>query len=177
MTKYVALLRGINVGGNKKIPMADLKKLMEKSGYKNVKTLLASGNVIFDASEKDIVKLRGTIEKFLEKHFGFAIPTLLRTHEDVVALVQSAPFKSVAVTDNTRLYATFLSEKSKRTLKLPYKPSKEKFTVLSSTGHEVFSIFEFVPGVDTPKVMEFLEKEYGKNVTTRNWNTVQKLVL
>ncbi len=176
MTLSVALLRGINVGGNKKVPMADLKKALEKAGCKNVKTLLASGNVVLEAKEKGAA-LRKKLEALLEKTFGFEIPTIVRTMDDVQALVKRAPFTKIAVTENTRLYVTFLGEspKPKGTISIPYRAPTGDFEILATTKTEVISVLTLKPGVTTPKVMEVLEKEFGKDVTTRNWNTVEKI--
>lgn len=175
--KYIALLRGINVGGNKKVPMADLKKLMEKEGYKNVKTLLASGNVIFEATEKNESKLKTTLEKIYEKKFGFTIPVLIRSAESLEKLAKTNPFKGIPVTKDTRLYVTFLSgDKPKGTIKIPYSSETGALKILRASPTEVITVIVLDPKVDTVKMMGILEKEFGKNMTTRNWNTVEKLL-
>jgi uncharacterized protein (DUF1697 family) len=176
MILSVALLRGINVGGNKKVPMADLKKAMAKAGYANVKTLLASGNIVFEAKEKGDV-LRKNLETLLKKTFGFEVPVIVRTMDDVKMLLKKDPFKKIVVTENVRLYVTFLGEgsKAKRTITIPYQAPTGDFEILSANGSEVLSVLRLKPGTTTPKVMDVLEKEFGKNVTTRNWNTVEKI--
>ncbi len=175
--KYIALLRGINVGGNKKVSMADWKKMMGKLGYTNIQTLLNSGNAMFESTEKDIKKLTTTISTNLEKTFGFPIPTLLRTAEQLEKLNASHPFKGITVTPETRLYVTFLSEKPTSTLKIPYVSPTKDFTILRVTPTEVCSVLVLSPKTDSTKVMGILEKEFGKNVTTRNWNTIQKMLV
>ncbi len=176
MPAYVALLRGINVGGNKKVPMADLKKLMEKAGYENVKTLLASGNVVFEASEKNAAKLKTALEKLYEKKFGFTIPVLIRTVEELKALAKTKPFANITMTPETRLYITFLSgDKPKGTIQIPYSSPNNDYRILRASKTEVLSVLT-VTATATVKVMDVLEKEFGKNVTTRNWNTVEKIL-
>jgi uncharacterized protein (DUF1697 family) len=175
MTGFIALLRGINVGGNKKVPMAMLKKALEKAGYENVKTLLASGNVTFEAGKKTPEVLRKELEALLQKTFGFSIPTLVRTQEQIDALLKSNPFKGVPVTKETRLYVTFLSEKPTTKLKIPYTSPEGNFRILRVTEGEVCSVLTITAKAGTVDVMKILEQEFGKNVTTRNWNTVQKL--
>lgn len=177
MPKYVALLRGINVGGNKKVPMADLKKALEALKYKDVKTLLASGNVVFDAPEKDPKKVIATLEKKLEATFGFTIPVILRTHEHLQKLNKANPFKGIQVTDNTRLYVSFLSEKPATKLKIPYTSPDGNYRILLAADSEVISVLEVTPDHGTIDAMSILEKEFGKKITTRNWNTIQKLLL
>src|SRR5579862_9205844 len=109
--KYVALLRGINVGGNKKVPMVELKKVFEDSGFSDVRTLLNSGNVVFSSTEKDVRVLTDKIEIRLEKEFTFHISVIVRTSDAIQSLVESDPFESIIVTSETRLYVTFFSEK------------------------------------------------------------------
>jgi uncharacterized protein (DUF1697 family) len=178
MPTYIALLRGINVGGNKKVSMADLKKALEKAGYSNVKTLLNSGNVVLDADENKPAVVRKDLEALLEKTFKFPVPVLVRTYEELEALEASKPFKGIPVTKDTRLYITFLSDgsKPKGGIKIPYRSPDADFRILSASKREVISVFVLSPGINTPKAMEALEKEWGKDVTTRNWNTVQKLL-
>ncbi len=104
----VAFLRGINVGGHKKIPMADLKKAFESVGLRNVRTVLASGNVVFEASGKD-PHLDQTISRGLEKAFGFPVKVVLRTVRELRTLVASEPFKGAPTGPNVKLYVTFLA--------------------------------------------------------------------
>lgn len=174
--RYAAFLRGINVGGNKKVPMADLKKVLEKHGFRNVLTLLASGNVLFDADEKNAAMLKKTFETVFEKKFGFTSSVILRSAADLAALAVSDPFKGIAVTPDTRLYVTFLSAKPTSGLKIPYVSPNKDFSILRVTDTEIISVLQISPTTDTTKVMTILEKEYGKDVTTRNWNTVQKML-
>ncbi len=114
MIPYVALLRGINVGGKKSVKMEELRKALESLGLKSVKTVLASGNVLFETSEKDSEVLRKSIEEKLKKTFGFQINAILRKISEIQKLVDSNPFQKITVTPETRLYLTFLSEKPKR---------------------------------------------------------------
>ncbi len=176
MMKYVLLLRGINVGGNKIVPMADLKKMLEKSGYRNVKTLLASGNVLLEAEEKKAEQLAEAIGKKFEKTFGFDSHMIVRTTKQIEELVQSEPFKAISVTPDTRLYVTFLSGKPGSTLTIPYTSPDGGFRILRVFEHEVCSVLTLSPKANTVKAMDILEKEFGKNITTRNWNTVMKLI-
>ena len=174
MKKYIVLLRGINVGGHKKVPMADLKKLLEKTGFHNVNTLLASGNVVFESDEENNNKLLEKITSALEKKFGFSIPVVLRGFSDIEILIILDPFKSIKVTPKTRLYATFLSEKPKKKSLTGYTSPDKSFKIISAEKDTIFSVLDAAIA-KTPEVMGVLEKEYGKNITTRNWNTVVKI--
>lgn len=175
MTKYIAFLRGINVGGNKKVSMAELKKAFEKAKFSNVKTLLNSGNVIFEAAKTTDEVLCKNIETLLEKTFGFQISTLIRSATQLQKLVDSNPFKKIKVTPQTRLYITFMNEKSKSSkLKIPYTSPEKDFEILQVTPTEIISVLTVTPNHGTVDGMKILEQEYGKNITTRNWNTVLK---
>jgi len=176
MQKYVVLLRGINVGGNKIVPMAQLKKALEKEGYENVKTLLASGNVLLDAKASSPDALTKSLAALLEKTFGFPIPTLVRPFSEVEKLVAKDPFKDIPVTKDTRLYVTFLPEDAKKsTLKIPYASSDGNFRIFLQSDHELCSILTVTPDRGSVDAMEILDKEFGKGITTRNWNTVLKI--
>ena len=177
-TKYAAFLRGINVGGNNPVPMSVLKKLFEQLGFGEVKTLIASGNVSFEAVESNEKRLHETISAALEKKFGFKIGLILRPMAHLEKLIASNPFNGIEVTPDTRLYVTFLSGDAKPAgkLKVPYEASEKDFRILKATNSEVISVLWLEKGGRTVESMAVIEKEWGKNVTTRNWNTVNKLV-
>ena len=119
MQKLVALLRGINVGGHHKVPMAELKTILVNMGCNNVKTILNSGNVVFETKKKDIAGLERIIEMALTENFGFPIPVILIPHKQINELVNDDPFANVEIHKNIRLYVSFLKEPSTTTLKLP----------------------------------------------------------
>ena len=170
MGKFVALLRGVNVGGHNKVPMPALKKAFEGLGLENVKTLLASGNVVFEGDRTLVGKIPGA----LEKTFGFAISTIILPFEAITEIVRSDPFKSVRVTPKTRLYVTFLGAHPAGKPKLPIRSDDGSFTIIGLTDSAVYSFLDLGKS-GTPEAMSLLEKTFGKNVTTRNFNTVVKL--
>lgn len=89
--KYVALLRGINVGGNNKLPMAELRDCLSKNGFENVKTYIQSGNVIFDSSESDATKLTKIVENCIQKQFGLQVPVVLLSRPAYEHIAAHAP--------------------------------------------------------------------------------------
>lgn len=175
MDKYVVFLRGINVGGHKKVPMAELKKMLACMGFENIKTLLNSGNVVFETQKTDERELVKKISVELEKTFGFKIQTMVRSMEKIQQLIELDPFKEIQIDKDARLYATFLPEKIKSSLSLPYISSEKGFRILEKTDREVFSVLN-LNELGSVAAMAIIEKEYGKDVTTRNWNTVKKIV-
>ena len=176
LTKYVAFLRGINVGGNNLIKMDDLKKIFESLGFKNVKTILASGNVVFETAKIKIPDLTKLISGKLEKTLGYGIGIIVRSIEDIRKLANTDVFKNITVTPQTRLYVTFLPEKSNSNLKIPYVSHDNNYKILRSSETEVFSVLTVSPTVNTTDLMSVLDKEFGKKVTTRNWNTIEKIL-
>ncbi len=176
MIRYVAFLRGINVGGHKTVKMEELKRAFESLGFEQVETLLASGNVLFDspaASESALVK---KIEKTLATAFGFEIGVCVRRIEELQRLAETSPFAGVKVTPQTRLYVTFLAEKPKSGLKIPYESPDKNFKIIRATESELCSVLTLSPNSRTVDLMSILEKKFGGRVTTRNWNTINKVL-
>jgi uncharacterized protein (DUF1697 family) len=170
----VAFLRGVNVGGHKKIAMAVLKSAFESMGFRNMRTVLASGNVVFEAPEKD-PKRDLTVGRELERAFGFPVKVVLRTVRELRAMVASDPFKSVPSGPNVRLSVTFLAQRTpnRSRLRLPA-PAKGVRIVRVRPG-EIFSAVTLSPDVGTPDLMAHLDKALGDEVTTRNWNTILRI--
>lgn len=185
---YVALLRGVNVGGVI-VKMADLKKLMEQVGFTDVKTLLASGNVIFEAGKAtspngdrpnspqasfrgDARRIAKKIEEALKAKYKRDIRCIVRPAEDIQMLAKANPFKDSAATKETRLYVTFLDTQPKSHLK----SASNFFRVTKTFPFAVCTALVLTPDTSSIDLMASLEKHYGKDITTRNWNTVQKIV-
>ncbi len=168
MAKFAALLRGINLG-KRTVKMDALRKLLESDGFTNVKTLLASGNVVFASKQSDPAKLRSRLEKIIEEEFGFPVSVLLRNDKEIAALVKADPFKGVKVDKDTRLYVTFLSNST--VIKTDKKHKENGIHAISRDY--VASVL--VIGAGTPDHMDYLVKQFGANITTRNWNTVLKI--
>ena len=175
MVEYVALLRGINVGGNKKVNMADLRRACASWGFQNVRTVLNTGNIIFESPMTDPGGLASTIEDKIETDFSLKVSILLRSLQEIQMLVDAAPFAGVDVTPQTRLYVTFLPGKPNSQLEIPYESPEKDFRILQVSDSEVCSVLIVTPNGGTTKAMDLLEKEFGKKVTTRNWNTVIKI--
>lgn len=170
--RYAAFLRGINVGGNKIVKMDELKKTFESLGFKNVKTVLASGNVVFESAGAPSTAKIG--EK-LAKTFGHEIGTIVKSIDSLEEMNSQNPFKGITVTPETRLYVTFLSEKPKSKMKTYESPGGE-FRILRVSGSEIYSVAIASEAGRTVDLMSVIEKEFGKKVTTRNWNTIMRIL-
>lgn len=176
MSRYVAFLRGINVGGHKPIKMTHLSELFTSFGLKNVKTYIASGNVLFETPETDPKAVTELIEEGLRNSLGYEIRVILRTMSELADLVSSGPFKDVPQPENVRLYVTFFAKEPNSALTLPYESPQGDFRVLKKTNREVFTAVYLSQMSRSVDGMTFVEKEFGKDSTTRNWNTVKKVV-
>ncbi len=175
MVDYVAFLRGINVGGVT-VKMDKLKKSFEALGFAEVKTLLASGNVLFTATAASERTLVSKIEKKLAADFGRDLGVLVRKIEELRRLAEAEPFAGIKVTPQTRRYVTFLVEKPKRSPKLPHETPDKNMRLIRTGDREVCSVLTLAAGSGTVDLMSMLEKEYGRKVTTRNWNTIEKIL-
>ena len=174
--KYIALLRGINVGGNKVIKMKDLVEMFVSFGFKNVKTFIQSGNVIFDSPKINTELVKSKIENGLNKSLGYSVDVILRTREELSNIVKNNPFKKEIDQPNTKLYVTFLS-------KLPENKIKK---IVSSYDNELetfkinnLQVYIFIRKNDIQKTVfstNFLEKKLGLLGTTRNWNSINKIL-
>jgi uncharacterized protein (DUF1697 family) len=172
LMKYVCFLRGINVGG-RTIRMDNLREVFQSLGFSNITTLLTSGNVIFSSKESNTEVLTKEIELSLNRAFDSDISVVIRTFEYIQELVESEPFKTITAQSGMRLHVTFLKEKTKKTLTVPFEPPQKDFGIVSATSNEVF--VAVTADGKTTDAMTFLDKKFGKTVTTRNWNTVKKI--
>jgi uncharacterized protein (DUF1697 family) len=170
----VAFLRGINVGGHHKVPMAELKATLASMGFSDIKTLLNSGNVVFTTVPTEIAALEAQMAEALEKQFGFPVPVLIRKMEDIQQLVADNPFKNIEVHKDIRLYVTFLRNDAKNKLTLPWTSADGAFHILSSDDKMLLSTVD-ISKTKTTDAMKVLDKNFTKDVTTRNWNTLVKI--
>lgn len=172
--KYVAFLRGINVGGHHKVPMADLRSCLEELGCQNVVTLLNSGNIIFNSAIANIGSLEKTVAEHLESVFGFPIPTMLRRAEMIYDLLTRKPFKEETVTKDIRLYVSFLGKEVRTALELPWKSEDNSYRIISKNNTTILSVLDLSIS-KTPEAMKIMEQTFGKDITTRNWNTIERI--
>lgn len=172
--KYVALLRGINVAGQKRVPMADLKKVFEGLKFKNIETYIQSGNVVFEYHEWKTGPMVMAIEKAIEKKFGFEVDVVVRTEKDWPKILKSNPYTAEAKKDPKFLHV-FMLEGKPRDPKLDelatYCQNGEKFTLRSS---ELYVYYGAGAG-KSKLVLSVIEKKLGTSGTARNWLTMQTL--
>ncbi|MBU3821090.1 DUF1697 domain-containing protein [Flavobacteriaceae bacterium XHP0103] len=172
MKTYIALLRGINVSGQKKVPMAELRDLLTKAGFQKVQTYIQSGNVIFQSDRDNKTELESIIQKTIEKHFGFEVPILVKTASEIENILNSCPFSKEK---KEAAYFTLLHAVPDEAL-------------IESTSQETYQNEAFV--IENDCVYFYSETGYGKakcnnnfferklkvTATTRNYKTMLKLL-
>src|SRR2546426_5334763 len=109
MTGFVSLLRGINVGGNRKIRMDDLKALYESLGLQDAIPYLQTGNVVFRSDEADVARLRSHIENGIEKQFGFHVEVIVRTSAEIREIIETNPFRDQESKESKWVVVLFLA--------------------------------------------------------------------
>ena len=172
MTIYIAFLRGINVSGQKKIPMADLRKLLVKAGLKNVQTYIQSGNIVFQHSKENRFNLEEMIQNGIKEHFGFDVSVLVKTSVEIKSILDSCPFSQEK---KEASYFTLLHDI----------PNDD---LVNSTSKETYPNEEFIitrdcvyfyseVGYGNAKCNNnFFERKLKVTATTRNYKTMLKLL-
>ncbi|MEV4788349.1 DUF1697 domain-containing protein [Streptomyces tuirus] len=175
-TTYAALLRGINVGGSRKVPMADLRTLLADLGLGDVRTYLQSGQAVFSSGHGDEESLAGEIARAVDKRFGFGVDVIVRDHAYLRAIADACPFPAADL-EPRQLHVTYFSAPV----------TLDRFAEIDQEAAlpEEFrlgdrALYLYAPdGLGRSKLAEHLSKPRitkGVIATSRNWNTVVKLV-
>ena len=175
MTKYIALLRAINVGGRGLVAMTDLRAAFTAAGCRDVSTYIQSGNVIFEASG-GAAAVTKTVRAALRTIVDGDPEVMLRTVAALRGVVEATPFREGQASTDAKLYVAFLSRKPDRVPRLPLTVATEGIELVGMTGREVFAVSRPKKngGFGFPNLV--VEKAFGVSATTRNWSTVTKLL-
>ena len=173
---YVAFLRGVNVGGKKPIRMKQLAGVLTAAGFRNVRTFIASGNVIFEAAAKDPARLARKMEKHLLNAFGCEITVIVRTIDELQAIIKRNPFKKPKPSADEMLFVTFLASPPPVKPRLPLRSKTENMEVIALTDGAAFIVARRKKTGWFGFPHTFAEKELQVPTTTRNWSTVVKIV-
>lgn len=176
MTTYAALLRGINVGGSRKLPMAELRTLMEDLGHTGVRTYLQSGQAVFTSGRGDEESLAAELAEAVARRFGFPVDVIVRDHAYLRAVAEACPFPAAELAGK-QLHVTYYSAPV----------DAARFAEIDRTAYlpEEFrlgdrALYLYAPnGAGRSKLAEHLSRprlNKGVIATSRNWNTVLKLV-
>ena len=168
---FIVLLKGINVGGHKKVPMAELRELLAKCGFLNVKTYIQSGNIVLESHE-NIKNIENTIQKAIESYFGFKVSTIVKTREDLQRIFNNSPFNNE-------------KKKSSYFMMLHNTPNADLVKVASEKvyeGEEYYIVndciyFYCANGYGQAKFnANYFERKLETFATSRNYNTMLKLL-
>ena len=175
MPVLISLLRGVNVGGHHKVKMDELRALYESLGFEDVQTHINSGNVLFRSGGRDLVRLRRRIEDAIESACGFRVDVILRTPADLRDVIARNPFAARPGMDGAKLAITFLAAE-------PSAAAREQVLAIDAAPEELRidgrELYIYFPnGMGRPKLsMPLVEKTLKTPGTSRNWNTVRKLL-
>ncbi len=167
--QYVAFLRGVNIG--RSLKMEDLQRVFESLGYEGVRTVQASGNVLFETRKTAVRSLTERIEDALAEAFGYRISVVIRTRAELEQLLEANPFAKVPATTGTRTHVTFLKDKRATPVELPRGAGFEVLEIVDGTVCGVVH-----PSGATTDLMRALDRAFGTEVTTRTWKTVERIV-
>jgi len=174
LMRYVALLRAVNLGAVRKMPMAELRSLLADLGHTDVATYLQSGNAVFSSNRDDRAELTRELEDTMASHFGFEVPTILRSVVEVGEVVDGCPYRAEADNDPTRVHAVFIEPM----------PPDAVWEAVRSIDHspEELTVGAGVVYMHTPdgmqrsRLSQTVERATRDVVaTTRNWRTVVNL--
>ncbi len=174
MTTYIALLRGINVSGQKKIKMLDLKDSFEKAGYSNVTTYIQSGNVVFKAKKSDTINLSDTIHKVIEEDFGFDVLVVVLEVDELQAILDVNPFLKHPAFEDNKLYYAILKSEPKAEYLTAFMNEKYENEICEVLGKCAYLLC--LKGAGKAKLNNnLIERKLKVQATTRNQRTMLKL--
>lgn len=174
MTTHIALLRGINVGGHKKVAMSDLRGLLEKLGFTEVRSLIQSGNLVFRSSPRTNANLERLLEAQAEMRLDLRTTFLVRTAKDWETVIARNPFREEAERDPGHLVVTFLKDAPPANAVKELQAAIKGPEVIRAGGRQLYIVYP--AGIARSRLTNnVIEDKLGTRGTGRNWNTVLKL--
>ena len=154
--------------------MADLRTLFERLGFTNSKTVLATGNVIFDASQGNKMDIARQIERAIASAYNYKTVAILYTKDELGDLVKADPFQGIAPSTQRSPQVSFTQRKSGRLpFDIPYDVPQKGYKVLGMIDDAVCSVID-LSGATRPDLLAVLDRAFNKKVTTRNWKTIER---
>ncbi len=173
MHRFVAILRGINVSGQKLIKMKDLISLLEKAGLQNVTNYIQSGNIAFDSKEEQIPILVDQIQSAIKSEYGFDVPTQILTAEKLKRVVTRIPYLNKLDVDHSKIYIVFLDQTPKDVPEIDVKfKGDDEFLIQD----DIIYLYLNTGAGRTKLSNNFWESKLKVNATSRNWKTTLKLM-
>jgi uncharacterized protein (DUF1697 family) len=166
---WIGFLRGINVGGNRKVPMAELRSLCEDAGLTDVRTYIASGNLLFSSPQRSAAKVRALLEEKIEQHFGFPVVVVVRTPSQLRDVVDGLPFD-----DAEHAHVSFMVSGAERAAVQDLQDSLINDARLEVVGDHAYLLTP--KGLGQGFLKSGADRRFGKVGTVRNWRTVSKVL-
>lgn len=172
--QFVALLRGI-APSNPNQSNENLRRVTESLGFENVRTVISSGNIVFESASTDPGGIEAEMETAWQQELGFESTTILRSRADLQRLVDLEPFGDREHGPETYLLTTFAKGRLEHQGDFPFQPEGKDYWVVAGTEREIFTVTDTVHS-QTPDVMNWVEAAFGKEVTSRTWLTVFRIL-
>ena len=175
MPVIISLLRGINVGGNKKIKMADLRDLYTSLGFNNTNTLLQSGNAVFETDINDLDHVKKTIEEGIQDTFGFDVQVILRTPTEFRSVVERHSFTDEQLSDPAKISIVYLDNMPDDANVNDLRDTNPGQEEIHANGRELYIFYTDGKGkskLDNNRI----ERKLNVTATARNWNTTNKIL-
>ena len=174
MKTFVALLRGI-APMNPNQRNERLRGVCEDLGLRSVRTVVSSGNVVFDTDATDVPALEATLEAAWSEKLGFESTTMIRSQSELQSIRDADPFNGLEHGKTTYLLVTFFKHSVTVDFALPYTIPERDYRIVSATTNELYSVTD-TTSAKTPDVMAWLESQFGKDLTSRTWLTVSRIL-
>jgi len=172
--RYVALLRGVNVGGKNKLPMAELRAIYADVGCTDARTYIQSGNVVFTAAPGAEEKIRNAVARRITEQFGFKVPVVIRTGRELRKVAATNPFLNSGA-DAASLHVAFLADAPAKAAVKSLDPDRSPGDAFTLLGREIY--LHTPNGVARTRLTnDYFDAKLGTISTVRNWRTVLKLV-
>lgn len=167
------LLRGMGPG-DPVFNNRTICRCLEELGYSNVRSLQASGNYLFETDETDTATLETSIEAAIEQAVGFRRAAIVRSSDQIANLINHDPFNGMAHSNGSYLLVTFIKQPRQPDFALPYQPPGKPYEIIAAKDDMLFSVTDNTTG-KTTDLMVWLERQFGKEITSRTWNTMQRV--
>ncbi len=174
MNSYAAFLRGI-MPQNPNMRNDKLRGVFESLGFTNVRTVIGSGNVLFETDLTDTKQMEAMIEEALPAQLDFNSTTIIRSRDELLMLMKRNPFKGVEPITSNYTVVTFCKTKPHFDFKLPYQPPDKSYRLLSLHDRDICTVIDMT-GARTPDFMTWLEKLLSKDITTRTYKTLGRVI-
>lgn len=174
VSKYVALVRGIGPGDPRKTN-EKLRGVLEGLGFTGVQSVISSGNIIFESPEADVSKLERTVEAAWPKMLGFEATTIIRSLAQLQKILSTSFFDSMTHSEGSYLLLTFFKKPTKVEFQLPYQVPEKPYKIMGFSDNVLFTVTDNSIN-KTTDLMSWLEKQFGKEITSRTPLTIQRIV-